>query len=379
MAALSNYAVQNQYDLLSKFESLKEFNNHFEQAMVLHKNTFTKSEYVALNKLRKFAANFFGVAWCKIQKAVAGTHQDNILGISRSTFERMLRKAKKLNLITVINQYKENKYQKHNVYVFNRLEELEVKEVRIVSKSTTIDVPENVKIDVPRTNNLSELKRKNNNTYQQADSVCKAIDHVIDLTKPMDEHTDYDKLKNLLMQFTSDKKLAYKFHGIWIAQTSKMIHKPDFELAMKATHATLRAMKTKNIKNPRGYFNNALSGMIDKWIEADLRRYEEDYEQAMMEDGFSLESYTVDAPVEETVPAPVIRRERLDQAIAYLEMKKQQFVNDGSDKSLRRQLRLIKYDDLLSEHVFSYASSLTNESRILSKVFFYNWLEEYEK
>lgn len=154
------YAEQNHYDKLSKFQSLKEFNNHFEQAMLHLKDHFTKSEYIALNKLRKFAADISGVAWCKLQRAVAGTHQDETFGVSRATFDRMLRKAKKLNLITVINQVRKNNWQKHNVYVFNRLDEINMPEEEIVSKSHTIDVPDNEKIDAPLTNNLSELPRE---------------------------------------------------------------------------------------------------------------------------------------------------------------------------------------------------------------------------
>lgn len=294
MSALQNYANQNHYDTLSKFESIKEFNNHFEQAMILHKDKFTKAEYIALNKLRKFAANFYGVAWCKLQKAVAGTHQDEMFGVSRSTFERMLRKAKKFNLVTVINQKRENKWQKHNVYVFNRLEELVVEEVEIVSKSTTIDVPESNTIDGAITNILLELTFvKDINTYQQADPVGKKIDKVIDLKKPIHEYTNFDNLKALVSSCTGDKKLASKFYGIWLAQTNKLINKPDFNLAMKAARATLLAMKNKEITNPRGYFNNALSNMIDKWIEQERQRYVENWEQAVIEDGLSIESSNV--------------------------------------------------------------------------------------
>lgn len=154
------YAEQNHYDKLSKFQSLKEFNNHFEQAMLHLKDHFTKSEYIALNKLRKFAADISGVAWCKLQRAVAGTHQDDTFGVSRATFDRMLRKAKKLNLITVINQARKNKWQKHNVYVFNRLDEINMPEDEIVSNSHTIDAPESEKIDAPLTINLSELPKE---------------------------------------------------------------------------------------------------------------------------------------------------------------------------------------------------------------------------
>ncbi|WP_197229889.1 hypothetical protein [Lysinibacillus sphaericus] len=154
------YAEQNHYDKLSRFHSLKEFNNNFEQAMLHLKDHFTKSEYIALNKLRKFAADIVGVAWCKLQRAVAGTHQDETFGVSRATFDRMLRKAKKLNLITVINQVRENNWQKHNVYVFNRLSEINMPEDEIVSNSHTIDVPSSEKIDAPITTNLSELPKQ---------------------------------------------------------------------------------------------------------------------------------------------------------------------------------------------------------------------------
>lgn len=155
-----SYAEQNHYDSLSKFQSLNEFNNHFEQAMIEIKKQFTKSEYIALNKLRKFASEIFGVAWCKLQRAVAGTHSDNTFGVSRATFDRMLRKAKKLNLITVINQARKNNWQKHNVYVFNKLDELNMPENEIVSNSHTIDVPDTKKNDGALTINLSELPKE---------------------------------------------------------------------------------------------------------------------------------------------------------------------------------------------------------------------------
>lgn len=154
------YAEQNHYNQLSKFDTLKEFNNHFEQAMLLLKDRFTKSEYIALNKLRKFAADITGVAWCKIQSAVAGTHQDETFGVSRATFDRMLRKVKAFNLVTIINQSRKNNWQKHNVYVFNRIDEIILPCDEIVSNSHTIDVPINEKIDAPLTNNLSELPKE---------------------------------------------------------------------------------------------------------------------------------------------------------------------------------------------------------------------------
>lgn len=161
MTTLS-YATERNYESLSKFTDINDFNNNFEQAMLDVKAEFTKSEYIALNKLRKYAANVVGVAWCKIQKAVASTHASDVIGVSRSTFDRMLRKARKLNLITVINTQKANKYQAHNIFVFNRVEELAItnENVEIVSDFQTIDAADETKIDVAITNNLSKLSLK---------------------------------------------------------------------------------------------------------------------------------------------------------------------------------------------------------------------------
>ncbi|WP_427110860.1 hypothetical protein [Lysinibacillus xylanilyticus] len=150
----NTYAEERGYDMLSKFDSLRDFNNQFEQAVLSIKSVFTKSEYIALNKLRKFAGSAIaGVAWCKAQKAVAATHMDALIGVSRSTFNRMLRKAASHNLLTIIRQERNNKYQTHNVYVFNRADEV----IKIVSKSDTIDVADSVKIDNTIALNLSDL------------------------------------------------------------------------------------------------------------------------------------------------------------------------------------------------------------------------------
>jgi len=150
----NTYAEERGYDLLSKFDSIRDFNNQFEQAMLTLKPVFTKSEYIALNKLRKFAGSAIaGVAWCKAQKAVAATHMDALIGVSRSTFNRMLRKAASHNLLKVIRQERSNKYQTHNVYVFNRADEV----IEIVSKTDTIDVADDAKIGNAISLDLSEL------------------------------------------------------------------------------------------------------------------------------------------------------------------------------------------------------------------------------
>lgn len=239
---MCNYAEENKYDLLSKFESLKEFNDHFEQTMLLHKGKFTKSEHLALNKLRKFAADVLGVAWCRLQKAVSATHKDEMFGVSRSTFERMLRKAKKLNLVQVINQYKENNYQKHNVYVFNRVEELTPEKfevIEIVSKSHTIDVAESMKIDAPRTLLLELPKIKDTNITKKTASQENVSKQ--DLKKK----ALIEKLPNALQGlsiYSNDSDMIYKLVSAMLAAKNKISNTIKFEEHEALFRKTIRSV-----------------------------------------------------------------------------------------------------------------------------------------
>lgn len=97
------------------------------------KEAFTKSELIALKLLIRFSAKVPGICNTKIQTIVAATHNDTI-GISRSTFERMLRKAKALGFIKIHNTSTRG-YQAHNVYVFTSYP------TKKLVQSKNIDVP----------------------------------------------------------------------------------------------------------------------------------------------------------------------------------------------------------------------------------------------
>lgn len=105
-----------------------------------------------------------GICNAKIQTIVAATHNDTI-GISRSTFERMLRKAKTLGLIEIHNTSKRG-YQAHNVYVFTSYL------TKGVVQSENIDVP--IKANNPSESiNLLNNKRIGDrvNTLDNIDSL----------------------------------------------------------------------------------------------------------------------------------------------------------------------------------------------------------------
>ncbi|MEK4752284.1 hypothetical protein MKX72_07305 [Priestia sp. FSL R5-0597] len=160
----------NQYKHLSNFDNLKSFNSSMEQWYVdIHQQKlFTKSELIALKRLVRFSACVFGVCNAKIQTIVSATHNDAI-GISRSTFKRMLVRGQDIGLITIYRTFNHGK-QGHNVYIFNRyVSELE----EDVSVSDTIEPPQQKPIEPPKTSNLS--KTNNHNINIRTDNVIKDI------------------------------------------------------------------------------------------------------------------------------------------------------------------------------------------------------------
>ncbi|TWI59916.1 hypothetical protein [Halalkalibacter nanhaiisediminis] len=110
-----------QFAHLSNFSSVKEFNQSIAIALDLHGYRFTKGERMAFEKLVQYSVKKLGVCNARICKLVQATQQQSG-GISRSTFERMIRKAKKLGILTIHRTLRETGGYSHNVYVFNRFD-----------------------------------------------------------------------------------------------------------------------------------------------------------------------------------------------------------------------------------------------------------------
>ncbi len=154
----------NQFKHLSKFDSLKSFNSSMEQWYIdIHQQKLlTKSELIALKRLVRFSANVFGVCNAKIGTIVSATHNDNI-GISRSTFKRMLLKTQEMNLITIHHTFNHGK-QGHSVYVFS---DYPSKDESDLNSSCAIVEPLPLEeIEPAKTINLSKTNNHNINTYK---------------------------------------------------------------------------------------------------------------------------------------------------------------------------------------------------------------------
>ncbi|CAM3924105.1 hypothetical protein [Mesobacillus zeae] len=109
------------FEEYSQFATLGEFNNHMEMWMSEYKNEFTKGELVGLKRLVRFAAKIPGVCNAKIGTVLKAIHEEyQDMGISRSTFKRMIIKANNLGIFTVHETERKNGSQSSNLYVFNR-------------------------------------------------------------------------------------------------------------------------------------------------------------------------------------------------------------------------------------------------------------------
>jgi hypothetical protein len=245
---------------LSQFRDLKDFNHHFEQWMTDLKDQFTKSETIALKRLVRFSAKIPGVCNAKIQTIVSATHKHSEMGgISRSTFERMLRKAKKFGLIHVLHTQSQNGRQGHSVYVFQKYPTKQESEsiLNEVSETGSNDAAETESIDVPN-KKLSENE---------------TINLINKRNEPLNSSFVSNKIPsaftNLVKCFYDDAKMIEEFYKVVKISTrclSYYTEEDKLELAVKAFKQLVRNMKLnkRKIKNVFGYYWGICNKMLDE-------------------------------------------------------------------------------------------------------------------
>jgi hypothetical protein len=110
-----------QFKRFSQFNSVREFNEHKKRFIEDHPQLFTKSEFMAFELLSQYSVVVPGVANAKIDTLVEKS-MDKDGGVSRSSFIRMLRKAKKAGILDVHKTYRASGGFAHNVFVFQRFD-----------------------------------------------------------------------------------------------------------------------------------------------------------------------------------------------------------------------------------------------------------------
>jgi hypothetical protein len=237
---------------LSQFHDIKDFNNHFEQWMTDLKEKFTKSETIALKRLVRFSAKIPGVCNANIQTIVAATHQHSEMGgISRSTFERMLRKAKKFGLIHVIHTHAQNGRQGHSVYIFQKYPTKQETEsiLNEAADAGSIDVP-NKKPSESKTINLKNKRTMALNSSFVSNKIPSAF-------------------TNLVKCFFDDAWTIEEFYKVVRVSTRWLTYYTEedkLELAVKAFKQLVRSLKLKKtrIKNIFGYYWGICNKMLDE-------------------------------------------------------------------------------------------------------------------
>ncbi|AIE60399.1 hypothetical protein [Bacillus methanolicus] len=241
-----------QFKELSQFRDLKDFNNHFEQWMTDLKDQFTKSETIALKRLVRFSAKIPGVCNAKIQSIVSATHKHSEMGgISRSTFERMLRKAKKFGLIHIIHTQSKNGRQGHSVYVFQKYPTNKESQpiLKEAAEAGSIDAP-NKKPSKNKAINLEFKRTMALNSSFVSNKIPSAF-------------------TNLVKCFFDDAWTIEEFYKVVHVSTrclSYYTEEDKLELAVKAFKQLVRNIKLKKTKinNVFGYYWGICNKMLDE-------------------------------------------------------------------------------------------------------------------
>ncbi|WP_216830313.1 hypothetical protein [Alkalihalobacterium elongatum] len=161
-----------QYKQYSQFSNLEEFNASNKKALEIYGYHFTKGERIAFDVLTRFSVKVLGVCNARICKLVQAC-QDTKGGISRSTFERMLRKAKSLGIISIIHTVRENGGYGHNVYSF-----------------THFDTPNNEKLTSRKFDKKPYLQKADEHKKQQET-------HLVETKTLKDKDLRQDKVKKI--------------------------------------------------------------------------------------------------------------------------------------------------------------------------------------
>ncbi|MCQ6277163.1 hypothetical protein JMM81_20010 [Bacillus sp. V3B] len=232
----------HQFESFSQFVSLKEFNHHMEMWLVDYKREFSKGEIIGLKRLVRFSAKIPGVCNAKIGtvlKAIHEEYKDN--GISRSTFKRMILKAKTLGIITIHETERKNGSQSSNLYVFNRFPQNEL------PKQRKLDHP-NKAINLSKTTQQDLNKRSKETTE---------LDHTFTSDK-----VPQDFVQAVKSFFPEAKTIEEYWRMTVIAAYRNNREKNKSQVLSTAIHAfkqMINKLKSQRIRKPISYYYGVLN------------------------------------------------------------------------------------------------------------------------
>ncbi|WP_458413337.1 hypothetical protein ACNQFZ_00090 [Schinkia sp. CFF1] len=240
----------------SQFSSLKEFNTHMEMWLLEHKHEFSKAELVGLKRLVRFSAKIPGVCNAKIGTILKAIHEEyNDNGISRSTFKRMILKAKKLGILQVLETERKNGSQSSNLYIFNRF------------PNTNNEPPKQEKLD--HHNETSNPIKTNQNINKRTYNDQQRLDYTFISEQVPTSFVQWVKI------YFNDAKLIEEFWRMVKIAAFKNSCENDSEqvlsIAIAAFKQLMRKIKfTKAVTKPIAYFYGIVKKKFEEVYFEDL-------------------------------------------------------------------------------------------------------------
>ncbi|UCZ52923.1 hypothetical protein LGQ02_19410 [Bacillus shivajii] len=245
----------------SKFEDVASFNEAVHQWLDQYHDYFTKGEKLALTFLTRYSVKVVGVSNVKIATVLKVIHEEyNGNGISRSTFKRMVSKAKKIGMIKTYTLKRTSGGQSSNLYVFQPYpNDGDSPSRKNQSGHAQSYVPERRlhSNEPPYQQNLNHLiKTKEYKTNKLLNKRKESLDH--SYTSDDVPHSFQKLVKNF---FDCADTIESYWRMVRIC-AYKNSYETDQNLmidnAIKAFKQTVRAMKKKNIRRPIAYFYGVL-------------------------------------------------------------------------------------------------------------------------
>ncbi|CAM3915431.1 hypothetical protein [Mesobacillus zeae] len=245
----------NKFEEYSQFATLEEFNHHMEMWMAEYKHEFTKGELVGLKRLVRFAAKIPGVCNAKIGTVLKAIHEEyQDMGISRSTFKRMIIKAKNFGIFTVYETERKNGSQSSNLYIFNRFTNNEPPKEEIMNRhNKTIN---------PSETNINKINKREQAPANEHSTV------VDNESTPEDHLFVSDRVPNSFVQlvkyFYPEAKSIEEFWRMSTIAAYRNNREKETEtllsVSLDSFRQLVRKLKSKvTVKNPIAYYTGILN------------------------------------------------------------------------------------------------------------------------
>ncbi|MCQ6264713.1 hypothetical protein M1K46_03405 [Fictibacillus sp. WQ 8-8] len=256
---------------LSEFQTVKEFNESNKRFLEVHGEKFTKGELIAFNQLTRYSVKVIGVCNARIGTLVSACHEKG--GISRSTVERMLRKARKFGIISIHHTIRNKGGYAHNIFVFHRFDRLiQEKLTDRQSPETTCSSMKNPDIPASETKNIETKEKIKTKILRKQPAYSPTLDYSY-----LPDYIPRDFIQAVTPFFTTAAEICSLWQKARIVYKKLQMERPLeilVPVVIQAFKITVYQYKLRKIKStfPQ-YFYGVLYGILT--VERSRERYAE--------------------------------------------------------------------------------------------------------